>query len=235
MKRRARTVILVAVACLAAALLALFVWLPWNPLEADAGPLDSWVPRDADAVVRFDAGTLRRSGRAQTLWEGPAGARLRSDHGLDEALDGVHEIDGALAAIPGVGGDPPTVAGDFLGRETLIALRGDDVLVLARISGRAKAIDLLRRASDAQRRKWGIRIDGDAYALTGGDGSIGFARRRDVLLVATSRQWLASALALAEGRGTSIAGRADYAAAPPPVPAGSQVTVAMPESSNVNV
>src|SRR5262249_19001055 len=40
MKRPVRTVLFIVLGVVVAALLALFLWLPWNPFEDDAGPLD---------------------------------------------------------------------------------------------------------------------------------------------------------------------------------------------------
>lgn len=217
-----------ALSCLAAAAIAFLVWLPWNPLEEDAGPLDAWVPADADAVVRFDAGALQRSDLVRSLWGGPAGARLREALALDDVLAAVRDADESLASLAAPGMDPPTVAGDFLGREVLVALRGDDVLVMARISARAKAIDLLQRAGEERRARWGVRFDAarDAYDVGSGEGrSVGFARRRDVLVASTSRNLLDVALSLADGKGAAIARRAEYRDAAPPVPAGARVGV----------
>src|SRR5262245_54838587 len=146
MKRRARTAVVTVLVCLAAAAAAFLLWLPWNPFEEDAGPLDAWVPADADAVVRFDAGALQRSELLRSLWDGPAGARLRAAQALDDVVAAVRDADASLASFAAPGTDPPTVAGDLLGREVLVAFRGGDTLVMARISGRAKAVDLLRRA-----------------------------------------------------------------------------------------
>jgi len=226
MKSAARKAVLVLVSCLAAATIAVLLWLPWNPFEADAGPLDAWVPADADALIRLDAKGVREGPAFRKLWDGPAGRTLRADFDLDARLDAVKRLDAALAALPFAGDDPPTVERDFLGGETLVALRGDDVLAMTRISSRAKAIDLLRRAGDARRAQWGIRIDGDAYVVDLGDGrSAWFARRRDALLVATSREWLDASLALASGGGASIVEDADYRATRPAAPSGERLRV----------
>jgi hypothetical protein len=225
MKGRARTVVLVLSACLAAAVTAVFLWLPWNPFEDPAGPLDEWVPADVDALVRFDARALRDAEAVHKLWDGPAGLRLRDDFDLDAKLDDLRRIDAELAALPFAGDDPPTVGRDLLGGEVLVALRGDDVLAMSRITARAKAIDLVRRAGDERRAQWGVRVDGDAYVADAGDGrSVHFARRRDVLLVATSRELLASAVGLADGRGASIAASADYRAVRPAAPSGAKAS-----------
>jgi hypothetical protein len=216
MKRRARTVLLVLSSALAAGLLALFIWLPWNPFEADAGPLDAWVPADVDALLRVDAAGIVRAPAVRTLWDGPAGRRVRDEFGLDEELDAAKRADAELAGLPMFGGEPPTLGRDLLGGEALVALRGEDLLLLTRITPRAKAIDLLRRVREERREEWGIRVDGDAYAATLGDGrDVRFARRRDVMMVSTSKELLASALALADGGGGSIAADADYRAAQP--------------------
>ena len=226
MTRRARTAVVTAVACLGAAAVALLLWLPWNPFEEDAGPLDAWVPADADAVVRLDAGALQRSALLRSLWDGPAGARLREALALDEVLAAIRDADASLASLAPPGTDPPTVAGDFLGREVLVAVRGDDVLVLSRISARAKAVDLLRRAGDERRSRWGITFDEsrDAYEAGSAEGrSIGFARRRDVILASSSRTLLDAALSLTRGSGAPITARAEYASARPPEPSGARV------------
>jgi len=205
MKRRARTVLLVLLSVLAAGLLALFVWLPWNPFESDAGPLDEWVPADVDAVIRFDAGALRRADALATLWDGPTGRLLRDQFDVDAKLDAVKRADAALTDLPFWGDDPPTVERDLLGGEALFALRGGDVVLLTRISPRAKAIDLICRVREERREDWGIRVEGDAYAADVGDGrSAWFARRRDVLIVSTSRELLDAAVALADGRGPRV-------------------------------
>src|SRR5262245_37109797 len=99
MKRRARNVLLVLLAVFAAGLLALFAWLPWNPFEADAGPLDAWVPADVDALVRFDARGVRDASAVRTLWDGPAGRRLRDEFDLDARLDDVKRADAAFTDI----------------------------------------------------------------------------------------------------------------------------------------
>src|SRR5262245_23878757 len=226
MTRRARLAVVTALSCVAAAALALFLWLPWNPFEEDAGPLDAWVPADADAVVRFDAGALQRSDLVRRLWDGPAGERLHAALDLGDVLDAVRDADASLASLGAPGSEPPTVAGDLLGREVLVALRGDEVLVMARISARAKALDLLRRAGEERRARWGIRFDvaRDAYEADGGDGPrVGFARRRDVLLASASRGFLDAALGLAGGAGAAITSRAAYASAPLPAPGGVRV------------
>jgi len=226
MTRRTRTAVVTALSCLAAGALALLLWLPWNPFEEDAGPLDAWVPADADAVVRFDAGALQRSELVRTLWDGPAGERLRAALALDDVVAAVRDADASLASLAAPGASPPTVAGDLLGREVLVALRGDDALVMARISGRAKALDLLRRAGEERRARWGIRFDAarDAYEADGGDGPrVGFARRRDVLLVSASRGLLDAALSLAGGAGKAITTRDAYVSAHLPGPGGARV------------
>jgi hypothetical protein len=226
MKARARTAVIVVLSVLAAAALGLWLWLPWDPFEADAGPLDAWVPADADAVVRLDAGALQRAPVARTLWNGPAGRRLRDALGLAGLAQKLRAADDRLAALPGVPGDPPTVAGDFLGREVLIAVRDDDVVALARLSGRAKAIDLLRRAGERRLSEWGIDFDAEdaCYEVTDGDAAgVRFARRRDVLIVATAADLFDDVLALAGGRGESITSNAAYRAAALAAPADARI------------
>jgi hypothetical protein len=225
MKRRARTVLLVLLCALAAGLLALFIWLPWNPFEADAGPLDAFVPTDVDAFIRLDVGGVSRADGLRTLWNGPAGRRLRERFGLDGKLDELRRLDARIAAAPLVGDDPPTAERDLLGGEALVALRGDDVLAMSRITGRAKAVDLIRRAGDERRARWGIRLEGDGYVASVGEGrDVRFARRRDVLIVSTSKELLAESLALADGRGASIESDVDYRAVRPAAPSGAKAS-----------
>jgi hypothetical protein len=227
MKVRPRTAAIVVLSCLAAACLGVWLWLPWDPFEKDAGPLDEWVPAGVDAVVRLDAGGLRRAGIVRALWDCESVARLRERSGIDDALGRIRDADAALATLPGAGGDPPTVAADFLGREVLVAVRDDDVLVLARISGRAKAIDLLRRASEERRDAWGIEYDGESrsYTVTEGDAiGVRFARRRDVLIVSNSDDLFDESLALCDGTGASIVADPEYAAARPPAPDGATIS-----------
>jgi hypothetical protein len=220
MERRTRTVLFVAGACLLVLSLVLFLWLPWNPFEADAGPLDEWVPNDVDAVLRCDAGAVRRSTVGGRLWDGPAGRRLRDALGLDAKLDAVREFDRRLAALPFAGDDPPSVERDLFGGEVLVALRGDDLLLLSRISGRAKAIDLIRKAGDESLAQMHLRVEGAAYVVAAGEREIRFARRRDVLMVSTSKELLDSALGLSGGWKGSIAARAEYRDARASAPVG---------------
>jgi hypothetical protein len=220
MKRRLRKVLLVVLAGLAVIAVALLLWLPWNPFEAGAGPLDEWVPAGSDAVARFDAAGLRGAPAVLRLWNGPIGYLLRDRFELDGLEDGVRDADRTLAGIPGLSGDPPTVERDLAGGEALVAVRGGAVLAMTRISARAKAIDLIRRAGDERRAQWGIRVEGDAYVVGDGDRTVRFARRRDVLLASNSAEFLAAALSVADGRGDSVVSRAEYAEARPPVPTG---------------
>ncbi len=226
MTRRARTSLIVIAGCLVAALVAAFLWLPWNPFEKDAGPLDEWVPDGVDAVVRLDAGALRHSDVLRRLWDGPAGARLRAEPEVSDAIDGLAAAERELAELPALGGDPPSLEGDLAGGEVLLALKGDDGLAMTRISGRAKAVDILRRLGEARLAEMGLAVEGGGFVLRRrGSPPIRFARRRDVLLVSTSKDLLASALALCDGRGRSIARRDDYRDARPPVPSGATIGV----------
>src|SRR5262245_45199534 len=113
MRRALRNAFLGLTACLAAGVLALFLWLPWRPFEAAAGPLDAWVPRGVEAVLRCDAGALRRSPALRAMWEGPAGERLRDAANLETPLALLRDVDAALADLPTAGGGAPTVAGDL--------------------------------------------------------------------------------------------------------------------------
>jgi len=227
MKVRPRTAAIVVLSCLSAACLGVWLWLPWDPLEKDAGSLDEWVPAGVAAVVRFDAGALRRADVVRTIWGSESSARQRERYGIDAALERVRDADAALASLPGTGGAPPTVEEDLLGREVLVAVRDDDFLVLARISGRAKAIDLLRRASEERRDAWGIAYDeaSASYTVTEGDAvGVRFARRRDVLVVANSDDLFDEALALCDGKGGSIVADPEYLRARPPAPSGATIS-----------
>jgi hypothetical protein len=223
MKARPRAVFAVVLACLATALVGVWMWLPWDPFEDDAGPLDAWVPADAEVVVRLDAGALQRSDLVRSLWSGAPGARFREALGLEGVLDSLRAADEALAGLPGVG-DPPTVAADLLGREVLLAARDGDVLLLFRVSGRAKAIDLLSRADPEES---GVEYDKEtrSYTITEGDAAgIQFARRRDVLIFATVADLFDEALALADRGGEAITSNAAYRAAGLEPPDGARIS-----------
>lgn len=226
MTRRARTWLFGIAGCLVAAVVAAFLWLPWNPFEADAGPLDEWVPDGVDAVIRLDAGALREADPLRSLWNGPAGARLRAEPEVGEAIDALAAADRGLADVPTLGGGAATIEADLAGGEVLVAWKGDDGLVLTRISGRAKAVEILRRLGDERLAEMGLAAEGGGFVLRRrGSPQIRFARRRDVLLVSTSKDLLASALALADGRGRSIVARDDYRDARPPAPSGATIGV----------
>ena len=219
MPRRLRSCLLVAAACVVVAALGALLWLPWNPLEDDAGPLDEWIPSEAELVIRLDPGGIRSAPGALALWEGPGGRRVRDDLGLDVALQSLRDIDRRLREIP-VPGGPLTMERDFAGREVLLALAGDDVLLMTRISGRAKSLDLLRRADDARLANLGLRTEGAGFAADRDGRTFRFARRRDVLFVATSRPLLDAAVRIADGGEGSLFDRGDFRGNRPPKPSG---------------
>lgn len=215
-----------AAAVIAVALGALLLWLGWNPFEGRAGPLDAWVPARADAVIRFHARGLSEAPALRALLDGPAGSALRERVGLGDAEDAVAEIDAALATIPFWGEDPATVAGDLAGGECLVAAAGGDLLLLSRVSARIVALERVASVREAPRASLGVRFDeaSEVYELPARAAPARFAaRRRDVLLAATSRELLGEALALAEGAEGAIAARPEYALDAPPVPQGARV------------
>ncbi len=177
--------------------LVVLVWLPWNPLEGDAGPLDEMLPEDVDVAVRFEPRELALSPLADSLWRQEATQRARSAVDLEARVLGpLRAAEERLAAATLGLTDAPTAQRDVFGREVVIALRGDDVLLLSRITDRARALELLRRLGGEELRQLGLYLDGDLAVFSReGLPSVYLARFRDVLIISTDRNMVTGALA----------------------------------------
>lgn len=204
MNPRLRSATWACAAALGTALLALWAWLPYDPFEGPAPPLDRLVPRDADAVFRCDGPELLGSPLLAAVRDHTEGARLRDRFGFDErVLDPLRRVEAAFSLHAPGSGPPPSLVEDLLPAEVVVAVRGDDALLVTRISSRARVIDVVRRAAPETLRALGLRIDGSLVACTPESGAPPFwwARHRDALVAATSRALAAEALSLAADDG----------------------------------
>jgi hypothetical protein len=214
MTSRTKRTLAVLVVLLAAGALALFAWLPWDPFEEPAGPLDSLVPRDVDSAWRFDGPSLRASAFAAEGWRRPEVLELRARCGLGEdAFDGFGRIESAMS-FAGELIDPPSIERDLLPAEAIVATRGADVLLVARISERAKAVQLARKLPERRLHNLGMEVAGPLLALRdGAPQPVFFVVHRDVLLASSSEGLARDALRAAEEGTGALRGRDDARAA----------------------
>jgi hypothetical protein len=163
--------------------LALLAWLPVDPFEEPAGPLDRLVPADVELALRFDASRVADSEAARALWEHPALAGLRERAGLDERVLAPLRQAEALPALD----DPPSAARDLAGGEVVVAARGGELLVLSRLSRRARYLEVVRRLDAERLAALGLPEAAGLLVLRIGDGTaVHLARHRDVLVAATA-------------------------------------------------
>ncbi len=168
---------------------------PWNPLEAGAGRLDLLLPSDLPLVVRLQPDTALDSPAGRTLWAHPVVAGVREDLAVeDRLLAPLRRVEDALAELTRGIGARPTVRGDLLGRDVLIGVRDEEILVVSRMSARARALEIIRRVDAAELASHGLRLDGDVVVFEReGAPTVFAARHRDVLLLSTSREMVQSA------------------------------------------
>lgn len=211
--RSKRNLVLLAVLCIAA-VAAVLAWLPWDPFEEPAGPLDGLVPRDVDSAWRFDGPALLASPFAAAAWNRPEVSGLRARWNLDDAsLAQVRRLESAFSAIDDVI-EAPSLERDLLPAEAIVATRGDEVLLVTRVSERAKSIQLVRRLPERRVERLGMSVEGPLLAVRDGTPRpVFFAVHRDVLLASMSDRFVRNALTVAEQGTGALAGREDAAAA----------------------
>ncbi len=196
---RRPVVALAAVLAIALGVAALVVFgLPFDPFEGAGPPLTAMLPEGLSAVARCDGSALAASEPLRRLAGHPALAPVREAAGLDdERLAPLRALAVRLSgATYGLG---PSLSRDLLGGEVVVGLRDDDVLVLARITGRAKALEFARALAPERLAALGLRSEGDGFWLERDDMRPVYARRfRDVFVAATSRGLVDGCVALAE-------------------------------------
>lgn len=209
----ARRILVVIVALAALAVYAAFLWLPFDPAEDPAGPIDEMVPRNVDTAWRLDGPALISSPFAVAAWESPEGRELRALWGVEERFlapvrRAAARIDAAtFGLIDGV-----AVERDLATAEVVVATRGPDVLVATRISRRAKALDVLRRLPADEVARHGLRLDGPYVVVVAGagDDDLWILRHRDVLFLATSRAFLDDVRTTVSRGAVGLASRPGY-------------------------
>lgn len=199
-------------ALLLIAILAVLAWLPFDPLEDDAGPLDALVPADADSAWRFDGPSLLRSPFALAAWERPDVRELRARAGVEErVLAPLRRVERAFDEASLGLADAPGLERDLIPAEVVLATRGGDVLAISRISSRARAAELVRKLPEWRAEKLGIRFDGPFILLREESAHpVWIVRHRDALLASTSRPLLEDAWSLAQRGAAGLPSRADW-------------------------
>ncbi len=195
---RRRPLLLALTVLLFGSLAALLVWWPLDPFEEDAGPLDTLLPPGIAAAVRFDPAALAGSPSAELLWRHPGVVAARRAAGLDErVLSPLADLEDRLGAA--TLGLAQRLERDVIGQDVIVALRGDDVLFLSRLTTRGKLLEALARADTGRLRGMGLRVVAGVAVLDREGAPPVFLRRvRDVLVASTSRELLETATALGD-------------------------------------
>jgi hypothetical protein len=191
--RRTLRLVLGAGALLAGTLLVFVVWLRWNPLAQTAGPLDTLLPEGARAVARFDPGEVTLAPLSNRIWKLPSVVDLRVTSGLEEqVLRPVREMSGRVGLA--TFGLAPTAPQALLGEDVVVALYGEDVLVVSRLYAGGRVIDLAQSLGRERLEEAGLRMSGETAILDSeGAPSLYMTRFRDTLAIST-RQDLAEAV-----------------------------------------
>lgn len=225
MLARLRLYHFVILALLLGALAGLLAWLPWNPLEGPAGPLDRILPPGLHLVVRLQPDAVLDTPSGRTVWQHPTVADLKKELGLDERLLApIRRVEASIAKMTPAVGAAPTLRGDLIGRDVVIGVRGDEILLASRMSGRARALELIRKMEPGALAEFGVHVDGEVGIFAReGLPTVFVTRHRDVLLLSTSRTMVLAALRRGErlddtGTSSTYSGVLDIAA-----PAGGRV------------
>ncbi len=186
---RARTPLLAfaLVAVAIAATVAIVGWSRWGAPVAPAGPLDALLPEGADAALRFSPAQLLAAPAAERVWEHPSIVAIRAESGFDErVLAPLRDMEAQISSA--TLGLAPGVGVDLLGDDTIVALYGEDVLVLARLSMGGRVVDLVQALGRDQLIEAGLRMEGETAVLANdGAPTVYLTRFRDVLALATRR------------------------------------------------
>jgi hypothetical protein len=206
-----RSLLLLLVIALLGTAAAVLVWSPFGVLEESAGPLDGLLPADVDVAVRLDPGSISWSPAAERLWKHPAILDAREATGLDaRVLDPLRALEDRVGQA--TLGLAPRVDRDVLGQEIVVALRGDDVLLLSRLTARGKLLDAAAHLDPAELRELGLQVRGGVAMLErDGAPTVHLQRVRDVLVASTSPAMLATAAALGDPPDGVVRGASQYA------------------------
>ncbi len=190
----------------------LFAWLPFDPLEPPAPRLDRMIPVSVDLAVRFDGKAALGSPFAASVWDHPEVLALRERFDVEgRIVRPMREVEATVREATFGAVDPPSLERDLIPAEVVCALNGDDLLVVTRISSRARALEFVRQADADGLRAHGVTVEGEFLHVRRESGDLWIARRSDALVVSTSRALAFEAILCADRGGmNSLAERADY-------------------------
>jgi len=135
---------------------------------------------------------------ADRIWRHPSVVLLRADSGLEDQIVAPLRAmaDRIESATLGLG---PSVSESLLGEDSLVALYGDDVLLISRLSAGGRVMDVAGAIWRERLMEAGLRMEGDTAVLErDGAAPVYLTRYRDVLAIATRRGLAESIVVIGE-------------------------------------